>query len=738
MLFLPSLFASAQQHSIPDDDPYRQVYAKRQLSRLDKNADGKLQQSDDEKQWRLHKKLDLDQDGSVTADEFAKSDIPYLNSRGERKLNILYKKTAEEDLYLDVYYPLNKNAEKLPTVVYTHGGGWAAGSKHGITTGAHRELYLRLLEEGFCVVAVNYRLYETDGTVSIRDCVVDAKDAVRYLAKHSDSLGIDSKRFFVQGDSAGGHIAQMLLLSPPDVLTGDPDLAASSYQMLAGVSWYGPCDFEKTELFNHDGRPDFRDRFGPRILERDTDPSDKLRLYREVSPVNYLRSDSPPLLMIQGDQDTTIPVHHAVYMQEKAEAVGAPVETMIIRNAGHNWREVGAPIEPSVETIIQRTVDFLCSHLSATTQTDASFERLPSFSWDTLPLYAHVRKTDAFSAEELKYLATFPLLTFEKTTGSGAYGSTDAGTIKAAEAVKQIDPATKVLFYRNVIVHYGGYSFDRQLDEIAQPFLINRQGSDKVIRGRISAYDLSNERVRNWWVDSMATVCSHDSIDGLFLDGNVKVLTTFMERELPDGKKDNVIKGFNQMMRDTREKLGKDKLMIANILRARFDEGGLEFMDYFDGSYLEGFEHAVGASSKADYIAKGIETVQTAARQGKIIALTLNIANSSLGDDVDEQRGELEDFASVSQERLDYCIALFLVMAERHSYLCIHDGYDMNPVGKQGSASKLWLKTFPEYNKPLGPPAGPAQRQGFRYSREFAHASVVLDIESGKGVVTWK
>lgn len=37
-------------------------------------------------------------------------------------------------------------------------------------------------------------------------------------------------------------------------------------------------------------------------------------------------------------------------------------------------------------------------------------------------------------------------------------------------------------------------------------------------------------------------------------------------------------------------------------------------MDYFDGSNLEGFQHAVGASSKADYIAKGIETVQTAAR----------------------------------------------------------------------------------------------------------------------------
>ena len=68
------------------------------------------------------------------------------------------------------------------------------------------------------------------------------------------------------GDSAGGHIAQMLLLSSPESLPGDPARAEVPYRMVAGVSWYGPCDFEKTDLFNHDDRPDFRDRFGPRIL----------------------------------------------------------------------------------------------------------------------------------------------------------------------------------------------------------------------------------------------------------------------------------------------------------------------------------------------------------------------------------------------------------------------------------------------------------------------------------------
>ncbi|MFT5301124.1 MAG: acetyl esterase/lipase [Mariniblastus sp.] len=737
--------AVAQQPRIAEDDPYRAVYAKRQMSRLDKDGDGSFEKAEDEKQWRVKQRFDSDRDGVLTLPELTQAKIRYLNSPGAKKLNVLYKKTTEEDLYLDIYYPEQQGTEPLPVAIYTHGGGWAAGSKQGIAVGAHNTLYLALLKKGFAVVAVNYRLVEKGGTVAMRDCVVDAKDAVRHLSKNSENLGLDPQRFFVHGDSAGGQIAQILLLSSPESFPGDPELAGYDYKMLAGVSWYGPCDFEKTELFNHDGRDDFRDRFGPRILKPDSDPNNKTFLYREMSPINYLTPTSPPLLMVQGDKDTTIPVHHAYYIQEKAKAANAPVEIMIIKNTGHNWRKVGSPIKPSVDAIVQKTVDFLSSKLSTKGGNESepvgektTPGRLPEFSWDTLPRYVHVRKTGAFTPDEVKYLATFPLITFEKTTGSKAFGSTDAGTVKAAQAVKRINSATKVLFYRNVIVHYGGYSFDQQLEKIPAPFLVNKQGSDKLIRDRLRAYDLSTDCVRKWWVESMATVCNDDSIDGLFLDGTVKVLMNYLKSELPDGKKAEVVAGFNRMMQDTRQTLGPKKLMIANMLRARFDDGGLEFMNHFDGSYLEGFEHNVGGVSKVDYLAKGISTVQQAAAQGKIIALTLNIAKSSLGDGVDEQKGELNDFASVSQERLDYSIALFLIMAERYSYLNIHDGYDVNPQGQHGNASKLWLKSFPEYKKRLGPPQSPAERQGYHYTREFEHASVWLDIEAGMGRVTWK
>ncbi|MBK1832197.1 alpha/beta hydrolase [Verrucomicrobiaceae bacterium R5-34] len=301
---------------------------------------------------------DTTSDAAPKTPKKVKKRAPYLETGAERKLDVVYKKVGKKELQLDLYYPTAKQSATPPVIIYTHGGGWAAGSRRGITSGRFAKVFTQLLAEGFCVATVDYRLYSKDGDVLMRDCVIDSKDALRYLSQHSKTLKIDPSRFHVMGDSAGGQIAQMLLLSKPESLPGDPSLAEADYHVVSGVSWYGPCDFEKTELFNHDDRPNFRDRFGPRIIKPGTDPKEKLQLYREMSPINYLKKDSPPLLMIQGDKDTTIPVKHAYYMKKKAEQLQAPVEIMIIQNAGHNWRKVDAEIEPGVNDIIQKTVQF--------------------------------------------------------------------------------------------------------------------------------------------------------------------------------------------------------------------------------------------------------------------------------------------------------------------------------------------------------------------------------------------
>jgi len=282
-------------------------------------------------------------------------------------LDITYKITKQGPLRLDLHYPEEpKVGANYPLVIFTHGGGWTTGDKT-IDRGVRFEGMKALTDQGFCVASINYRLWSKDGEIMIRDCVTDAKDALRFLAKNARQFSLDADSVFTFGDSAGGQIAQMLLLSPPESFPGDPSLAAAKFRLIAGVSWYGPCDFEKTELFNHDGRADFRDRFGPRITLDGTDAKKKLAAFREISPVNYLRTNGPPLLMIQGDKDTTIPVHHARYMKERADAIKAPVEIVIVQNSGHNWREEDGSLHPSPVEIFAKTAAFMKQHLSETT-----------------------------------------------------------------------------------------------------------------------------------------------------------------------------------------------------------------------------------------------------------------------------------------------------------------------------------------------------------------------------------
>ncbi|MDF1811755.1 MAG: alpha/beta hydrolase fold domain-containing protein [Verrucomicrobiales bacterium] len=343
-------------------DIYMARAANRGFSKLDLNKDGLYKPEENPDQWRKFKRHDKNKDGALDLEEFKSIPLKYIDSPGKQIRNVIFKKVANRPVYLDFYFPDVDDSTEKPVVLYTHGGGWAAGSKQGAGNASFNVVHKALLKQGFCVASVDYRLVKADAGTAMRDCVIDSKDALRFLSAHREALGIDPMKIYTFGDSAGGHLAQMVLLSPPDTLTGDPELAQFPYKTVAGVSWYGPCDFENPQLFNHDDRENFRDRFGPRIMGSDTGPTDKPERYREMSPVNYLTKVSPPLLMIQGDKDTTIPVKQAYRMQEALKTVAAPVEILIIKNAGHNWRSVDAPIEPSRNEIVKSTIDSFVKH----------------------------------------------------------------------------------------------------------------------------------------------------------------------------------------------------------------------------------------------------------------------------------------------------------------------------------------------------------------------------------------
>ena len=101
------------------------------------------------------------------------------------------------------------SAQTLPALLYFHGGGFTIG---GLDT--HDTLCRQLSLLGACaVVSLDYRLAPEH---RFPTAVHDAWDALQWLAAQGHSLGLDTARLAVGGDSAGGTLAAVCALMARD------------------------------------------------------------------------------------------------------------------------------------------------------------------------------------------------------------------------------------------------------------------------------------------------------------------------------------------------------------------------------------------------------------------------------------------------------------------------------------------------------------------------------------------
>ena len=136
-------------------------------------------------------------------------------------------------LSIDLHLPDPMPQMPPPLFVFIHGGSWTSG-----TTGD--EPFWRVTKLGFAAASIEYRLTQVAAfPAPVKDC----KAAIRFLRTHAWEYGYDPDRICVFGNSAGGHLALLLGLTPDDPQldhdAGDPNVS-SSVQLVCSMS--GPAD----------------------------------------------------------------------------------------------------------------------------------------------------------------------------------------------------------------------------------------------------------------------------------------------------------------------------------------------------------------------------------------------------------------------------------------------------------------------------------------------------------------
>ena len=115
---------------------------------------------------------------------------------------------TRRDLKMDIIYP-EDGTRKYPCVVWICGGAWQRMDRS-----AHLAYLSELARCGFVVASVEYRTSNED---IFPAQLTDVKAGIRYLKAMSERYHIDTERFGVMGESAGGYLAAMAALATPSL-----------------------------------------------------------------------------------------------------------------------------------------------------------------------------------------------------------------------------------------------------------------------------------------------------------------------------------------------------------------------------------------------------------------------------------------------------------------------------------------------------------------------------------------
>jgi acetyl esterase/lipase len=242
--------------------------------------------------------------------------------------DLVYGRVHGAGLLADVAYP--KSDKPMPAIISVHGGRWRGGHKRDSSTIVVRQW----AEFGFFAMSIDYRLV---GCSPVPACYQDLQCAIRFVHANAKKYNIDPERIFLMGQSAGGQMVSLAatLGDGPFPRTGGWEEASNKFRAVISVA----ANYELTTL-----------SWGDIWTPASGDPIEARKL---ASPVNHVRKEMVPLLILHSDNDRSVPIENALAMVEALKQADAP-------HLFHRYPEMGHM--GINEEVILRAREFIAQH----------------------------------------------------------------------------------------------------------------------------------------------------------------------------------------------------------------------------------------------------------------------------------------------------------------------------------------------------------------------------------------
>jgi acetyl esterase/lipase len=248
------------------------------------------------------------------------------------QIDVVYTKVGDWEGKMDLYLaPKEKGPSKI--VINIHGGGWNHGTKEEQTG------FSTFFKNGYSVANIEYRL---TGQATAPAAVEDTRCALIYLIKNAKALNIDVDKIVIMGGSAGGHLALMGGLLANNPIFDGNCTGEKNIKVAAIINKYGITDVSDWAYGN-----DIKSKSAVNWLGKYAKDQS---FAKSVSPLYQIKKDSPPIFIVHGDADPTVPYQHSVKLKSKLDEVGVKNEFMTVPGGLHGKftpeqnREVNAKI----------------------------------------------------------------------------------------------------------------------------------------------------------------------------------------------------------------------------------------------------------------------------------------------------------------------------------------------------------------------------------------------------------